>query len=195
VTTSSPKDVTEFLLDWSRGDPEAPDKLMPLVYDELRRIASQYLRRERRDHTLQPTALVHEAYLKLVDQQRVNWQNRAHFFAIAAQAMRRILVSYARKHLASKRGGQRHRLTLDEAMGAAQQREVDLIALDEALTSLEAIDPQQSRIIELRFFGGLSLEETAQVIGVSPATVKREWTMARAWLHRQMSNVSETSDE
>lgn len=195
MTTSSPKDVTQILLDWSRGDPEAPDKLMPLVYDELRRIASQYLRRERADHTLQPTALVHEAYLKLVDQQRVSWQNRAHFFAIAAQAMRRILVSYARQHLAAKRGGPRQRLTLDEAMGAAQQREVDLIALDEAMTNLEAIDPQQSRIIELRFFGGLSVEETAQVIGVSPATVKREWTMARAWLHRRMSATSEANED
>ena len=194
MTSSSPKDVTQILLDWSRGDPEAPDKLMPLVYDELRRIASQYLRRERPDHTLQPTALVHEAYLRLVDQQRVSWQNRAHFFAIAAQAMRRILVSYARQHLAAKRGGHRHRLTLDEAMGAAQQREVDLIALDEAMTNLEAIDPQQSRIIELRFFGGLSVEETAQVIGVSPATVKREWTMARAWLHRRMSATSDANE-
>jgi len=159
------------------------EELMPLVYDELRRLAAHYLRHERPDHTLQPTALVHEAYLRLVDQTQVRWQNRAHFFGIAANLMRQILVNHALSHRASKRGGTAIKLTLDEAAGLSKQRDVDLVALDEALTRLAALDSQPSRIVELRFFGGLSIEETAEVLRISPATVKREWTMAKAWLH------------
>lgn len=181
------EDVTHLLIDWGRGNQQALDKLLPLVYDELRRLAASYLRRERPDHTLQPTALVHEAYFRLTDQREVSWQNRAHFFGIAAQAMRRILVDHARSHLYAKRGGGAQKLSLDEAMGVPDQQGVELTALDEALNKLETIDPRQSRIIELRYFGGLSIEATAEVLGISPATVKREWSMARAWLHRQIS--------
>lgn len=181
------EDVTHLLNDWGRGNQQALDKLLPLVYDELRRLAASYLRRERPDHTLQPTALVHEAYFRLIGQREVSWQNRAHFFGIAAQAMRRILVDHARSHLYAKRGGGAQKLSLDEAMGVPDQQGVELTALDEALNKLETIDPRQSRIIELRYFGGLSIEATAEVLGISPATVKREWSMARAWLHRQIS--------
>jgi len=144
------------------------------------------LRRERRDHTLQPTALVHEAYLRLIDQRQVNWQNRAHFFAIAAQAMRRIIVDHARRHNAQKRGGEDIKVELDEAVALPATTDLDFVKLDDALTALAAIDPQQNRIVELRFFGGLSIEETAEVMGISPATVKRDWSMAKAWLHREM---------
>jgi RNA polymerase sigma factor (TIGR02999 family) len=176
-----------MLADWSNGDQKALDQLMPLVYDELRRLAASYLRRERPDHTLQPTALVHEAYFRMVDQKDVDWQNRAHFFGIAAQMMRRILVDHARSHLYAKRGGGAKKLSLDEAIQLPEQEpDVDLATLDEALTKLEALDPRQSRIIELRYFGGLSIEATAEVLKISPATVKREWNTARAWLHREM---------
>lgn len=182
--------MTRLLQDWSKGDQAALANLMPLVYNELRHLASRYLRRERAGHTLQTTALVHEAYLRLIDQNQVTWQNRAHFFGVAAQMMRRILVDHAREQHAEKRGGGAPRLSLDEAIGLAGERGVNLIALDDALSALAAIDPQQSRIVELRFFGGLTVEETAEVLGVSPATVKREWSMAKAWLHREISKRS-----
>jgi len=183
---ASAKDVTQLLLDWTNGNKEAVDKLMPLVYEELRRVADRFLRRERPDHTLQTTALVHEAYLRLIDQRDVRWQNRAHFFAIAAQLMRRILVNHARDKYAVKRGGFAEKVSLDEALSLSATRDVDLVALDDALTGLASIDSQQSRIVELRFFGGLTIEETAEVLGISPATVKNKWSMARAWLHREI---------
>lgn len=183
----SPKRITQMLLDWSRGDQQALDKLMPLVYDELRRLASHYLRHERPDHTLQTTALVHEAYLQLIDQRHVRWQNRAHFFGIAATLMRRILVEHARSRHAAKRGGGESKLSIDEVIGLSKQREVDLIALDDALTGLAAIDPEKSRMVELRFFGGLTVKETAEVLGVSPITVHRAWRITKAWLQRELS--------
>ena len=179
--------VTQMLLDWSEGDREALDKLIPIVYSELRLRAARYLRRERPGHTLQTTALIHETYLRLVEQKQVRWQNRAHFFGIAAQLMRRILVDHARQRDAAKRGGADLRLTLDDAMAAAPGRDVNLMALDETLTRLAEIDPRQSRVVELRYFSGLSIEETAEVLGVSPATVKLDWSMAKAWLRREMS--------
>ena len=179
--------ITQLLIDWSDGDQAALEKLMPLVYDELRRLASNYLRRERASHTLQPTALVNEAYLKLVDQRNAKWQNRAHFFGISAQLMRRILVDHARQHQAAKRGGSKQqRLSITSAERVAKQPEVDLLALNEALDELTTMDPQQAQIVELKFFGGLSIEETAEVLGISHATVERDWKMARAWLRRQL---------
>lgn len=186
MSTPVETEVSRLLIEWGRGDQEALDRLMPLVYDELRRLASRHLRRERPDHTLQTTALVHEAYLELVGQQHANWQNRAQFFAIAAQLMRRILVDYARSHQAAKRGGDYIKLSLDEAAALSDEKSADLLALDEALDRLANIDPQQSRVVELRVFGGLSVEETAAALGISPRTVKREWSMARAWLHQQL---------
>ncbi len=184
---SSPTDVTQMLLDWNAGDQSALDRLMPLVYEELRRMAARQLRRERTDHTLQPTALVHEAWLRLVETKRLTWQNRAHFLGVAAELMRRILVDHARRRSAGIRGGGETRLALDEALGVAQPREVNLLALDDALTSLATLDPRQSKIVELKYFGGLEIEEIAEVIGVSSATVKRDWQWARAWLHREIS--------
>ena len=163
---------------------------MPLVYDELRRLAERYLRHERPNHTLQATALVHEAYLRLVDQTQVEWQNRAHFFGVAANLMRQILVNHALSHQAAKRGGNAYKLSHNEAASVSKEPDVDLEALDDALNTLAAIDPQQSRIVELRFFGGLTIEETAQVLGISPATVKREWTVAKAWLHCEITKSS-----
>jgi RNA polymerase sigma factor (TIGR02999 family) len=186
--TAPPKDVTQLLVDWGKGDKQALDGLMPLVYDELHRIASRYLRRERQGHTLQTTALINEAYMRLVDQNRVSWQSRAHFFGVAAQMMRRILVDHARSHLYAKRGGGAQKLTLDEAIATPQERDLDLVALDDALTTLAEIDPQQGRIIELRYFGGLTIDETAEVLSISPATVKRDWNMAKAWLYGEISN-------
>ena len=180
--------VTELLVNWSNGDQEALNKLIPLVYDELHKLARRYLRRERPDHTLQTTALVHEAYLKLVDQREANWENRVHFFAVAAKLMRRLLVDYARRHCASKRGGDLFKLSLDEALVSSEEKDAELLALDEALDRLEAVDPQQSRVVELRVFSGLSLEETAQAMNISPRTVRREWSMAKAWLHQQIKN-------
>jgi RNA polymerase sigma factor (TIGR02999 family) len=185
--TASFKDVTQLLVDWGKGDKQALDGLMPLVYDELHRIASRYLRRERPGHTLQTTALINEAYMRLVDQNRVSWQSRAHFFGVAAQMMRRILVDHARSHLYAKRGGGAQKLTLDEAIATPQERDLDLVALDDALTTLAEVDPQQGRIIELRFFGGLTIDETAEVLSISPATVKRDWNMAKAWLYGEIS--------
>jgi RNA polymerase sigma factor (TIGR02999 family) len=183
----SPRDVTHILQEWSGGDRDAANRLMPLVYAELRRLARNYLNRERSDHTLQPTALVHEAYLRLVDQKRTTWQNRAHFYAIAAQMMRRVLIDHARAHGAQKHGGLAHKLSLDEARFAPDERPADLLALDEALNVLAKIDKRKSKVVELRFFGGLSLEETAEVLEVSEKTVRRDWEMAKLWLHRELS--------
>lgn len=166
---------------------EALDKLMPAVYDELRRQAARYLRREHAGHTLQTTALIHEAYMRLVDQRNVQWQNRAQFFGIAAQMMRRILVDHARTKKRAKRGGSDVKVSLADATIPVEERDLDVIALDEALTRLAEIDEQQSRVVELRFFSGLTVEETAEVMGISPATVKRDWSMAKAWLHRELS--------
>lgn len=190
---SSSRDVTGILLDWNSGNQAALDELVPLVYDELRRLAERYLRRERAGHTLQATALVNEAYLRLVNQQQVNWQNRAHFFGAAANLMRQILMQHARQRHAEKRGGEREKIYLDEAGPLAESRDLDLIALDDALNDLAAVSPQQSRIVELRYFGGLTIEETAEVLGISPATVKRDWNMAKAWLHREITRQQETS--
>lgn len=183
---SSPR-VSEILADWGYGDPAAREALIPLVYDELRRIARRHLRGERPDHTLQSAALVHEAYFRLLELEAPPWQNRAHFFGVAAQMMRHILVDYARNRRAAKRGGGAPRLTLDTKIALLRKPEVDLVVLDDALNKLAALDPQQCRIIEMRFFGGLSIEETASVLDISPATVKREWATARAWLQREMS--------
>lgn len=178
-------EVTILLDRISRGDGKAPEELLPLVYDELRRLAQGYMQNERDDHTLQATALVHEAYIRLVDWEKVSWQNRAHFFAMAASVMRKILVDHARQKKAQKRGfGQR--LALDEAISFSLAQEVDLIGLDEALESLAKFDEMQAKVVELRFFGGLTIEETAHALGVSPATVKREWTVAKAWLYQRL---------
>jgi RNA polymerase sigma factor (TIGR02999 family) len=185
---SIPKDVSELLKAWSDDDQEAQNQLMQLVYDELRRLARNYLRRERADHTLQPTALVHEAYLRLIDQQDVNWQNRAHFFGIAALMMRRILVNYAKGREAAKRGGEAERLSLTAVDRLAKTQQLDLLALDDALKRLAEIDPQQSRIVELRYFGGLTIEEIGEVTSLSVSTVKREWNAAKAYLRREVSN-------
>jgi RNA polymerase sigma-70 factor (ECF subfamily) len=183
----STEGITQLLIDWGQGDQAALDKLMPLVYSELRRLASNYLRRERAAHTLQPTALVNEAYLKLVGQKNAKWQNRAQFFGISAQLMRRILVDHARRHQAEKRGGsEQERLSITSVEEIANQPKVDLLALNEALDELGRMDPQQSRIVELKFFAGLSIEETAEVLGISHATVERDWKLARAWLRRQL---------
>ena len=179
--------ITELLVGYGRGDKEALDQLMPIVYEELRRQAARYLRKERPGHTLQTTALIHEAYVRLVDQRHVQWQNRAHFFGIAAQLMRRILVDHARTKQRVKRGGSDIRVSLDVADVAVKGQDLDVVALDEALQHLAAIDEQQARVVELRFFSGLSVEETAEVMGISPATVKRDWSMAKAWLHRELT--------
>ena len=183
----SPATVTELLHAWSDGDKTALDQLVPVVYDELRRQASRYLRREAAGHTLQTTALVNEAYLRLVDQKNIRWQNRAQFFGIAAQLMRRILVDHARAKHRAKRGGRDVRVTLDDAFAIAANQEIDLIALDAALDRLAQIDEQQSKVVEMRFFSGLNVEETAAALGVSPATVKRDWNVAKAWLYREMT--------
>ncbi len=187
MTAPSPQEVTHLLKAWSQGDRAALDQLMPLVYSELHRIAHRHLGRERLGHTLQPTALVNEAYLRLIDQKGVQWQNRAHFFAVAARLMRRILVDYARARQCAKRGGGVARVRLEEAAELAEEGAAEVVALDDALSSLAALDERKSRIVELRFFGGLSIEETAEVLKVSPGTVMREWTLAKAWLRREIS--------
>jgi RNA polymerase sigma factor (TIGR02999 family) len=188
--------VTELLVAWGEGDRAALDELMPVVYDELRRLAKNHLSKERPDHTLQTTALVHEAYLRLIDQKSVNWNNRAQFFGIAAQMMRRILINHANERQAQKRQGyatkvsldqERTKVSLDEAVSLFEKREVDLMALDEALNDLATLDPQQTRIVELRFFGGLTIDEVSAVLGISPATTKREWDSAKLWLRRQLN--------
>ena len=182
-----PDDVTQLLENWSNGDRVALEKLMPLVYDELHRLAQRYLRMERSDHTLQSTALVHEAYLRMVEQKNVRWQNRARFFGVAAQSIRHVLVDHARSHKAAKRGAGAAKLSLDEAIGVPEKREVDLLALDETLERLSQLDPQQGHIVERRFFGGLSIEETAEALHISPATVKQDWVMAKAWLYQNLA--------
>jgi RNA polymerase sigma factor (TIGR02999 family) len=181
------KVITELLVEWSGGDKAALEELMPLVYDELRRLARSYLRRQAQTHLLQPTALVHEAYLRLVGQKSVTLQNRAQFFGLAATMMRNILVDHARLHRAAKRGGSQYNLSISKADRLSAKPELDLVALDDALNDLEAIKPQYSRIVELRFFGGLTIQETAAVLGISHATVERDWSFARSWLRREMS--------
>lgn len=179
-------DVTALLLQLKQGNHEAGEKLIPLVYEELKRLARSYMRRERPDHTLQTTALVHEAYLKLVRQHAVNWQGRSHFFGIAAQLMRRILIDHARGQLRGKRGGVKEVLPLDEALVFSPEHSKELVKLDEALERLSKLDARQSQIVELRFFGGLSVEETSEFLGVSPKTVKRDWAVAKVWLHGEL---------
>jgi RNA polymerase sigma factor (TIGR02999 family) len=181
------KDTTQLLLNWSNGDKQALNELMPLVYGELHRLAIVYLKRERDGHTLQPTALVHEAYLRLIDQSRIQWQNRAHFLGVAAHVLRRVLVDHARSRQTAKRGAGAIALSLKEDLAAGPEQNLDLVALDEALSELECIDQQQSRIVELRFFAGVSIEETAESLRISPATVKRDWAIARAWLFRRLT--------
>jgi RNA polymerase sigma factor (TIGR02999 family) len=182
-----PGEVTQLLLSWNSGDKEALNQLIPLVEKELRRLARRYMRREREDHTLQTSALINEAYVRLVDQENVGWQDRSHFFAVAAQVMRHILIDHARKHQYAKRGGGAEKVPLDEIADLSDQRAAELIAMDDALRDLAEADPRKSQIVELRFFGGLSIEETAEALGVSPATVIREWRTARAWLHHAIS--------
>jgi RNA polymerase sigma factor (TIGR02999 family) len=184
MPTMSPQEVTQLLADWGKGDRSALDKLLPLVHAELRRIARRQMSQERPGHTLQATALVNEAYLKLAGQQGFEWQNRAHFFAVAAQVMRHILIDHARAHARDKRGGGAIQVSLDETALLAEDQAEHFIALDEALRSLETVDPQKSKIVELRYFGGLSIEETADVLNISPRTVRREWQRAKAWLYR-----------
>jgi RNA polymerase sigma factor (TIGR02999 family) len=186
VCADSSTRINKLLADWGQGNEEAREALIPVVYNELRRQARRYLRGERLDHTLESAALVNEAYLRLVRQEAPQWQNRAHFFGVAAQLMRHILVDHARKRIAAKRGAGAPVLALDPELAPAQKPGIDLVALDDALSKLTALDSQQCRLIELRFFGGLSIEETAIVLGISPATVKREWVTARAWLRREL---------
>lgn len=178
--------VTQVLLEWNLKGSDAAERLMPLVYDELRRLARHYLQKERSDHTLQATGLVHEAYLRMVDQTSTTWQNRAQFFGVAAQIMRRVLVDHARAHQAVKRGGVREKLEFDEALAPADERTVDLVALDDALQDLVTFDPRKSRIVEMRFFGGLTMEEIGEVLSISPRTIRREWRVAKAWLRREI---------
>ena len=182
-------DITRLLQSWSGGNQEAVDSLIPLVYDELHKVAAQYLRKQQSGHTLQPTALVNEAYLKLIDISNVSWQDRAHFFAVASRTMRHILVDHARGRNRQKRGAGAQRVSLDEAISfSSEKNEVDVVLLDDAIKALAEIDDQQARIVELRFFGGLTVEETAVVLHVSPATVKREWRIAKAWLHNRITD-------
>lgn len=189
----APHEVTQLLIDWSNGTQDAVEPLFPLVYEELRRLAHRYMRRERPGHTLQTTAVVHEAYLRLIDQKHVQWQNRAHFFAIAARMMRRILITHAQSHAYAKRGGGALKVSLDEVAVLSPARAGELIALDDALQSLALIDVRRSQVVELRFFGGLSNEEIAEVLKISPNTVTRDWNVAKAWLYREMSK--EQDDE
>jgi RNA polymerase sigma-70 factor (ECF subfamily) len=191
--TTSPHKITQLLKDWGNGDQAARDELMPLVYEELSRMAHEHMRKERPGHTLQTSALVNEAFLRLVGQKEVHWQNRAHFFGIAAQMMRRILVDYARKSRYAKRGGGAHKMSLDEALIVSEERSAEVVALDETLKRLAEFDPRKSQIVEFRFFGGLSIEETAEVLAVSPGTVMRDWTLAKAWLRREMSSDASSS--
>jgi RNA polymerase sigma factor (TIGR02999 family) len=185
MTLSSP-DITQLLVDWSNGDKAALNRLMPLVYQELHRLARHYMRREQLGHTLQTTAVIHEAYLRLVDQRQVRWQNRSHFYAICAQAMRRILVDHAKGQGRAKRGGGAAHVSLEEVATLAQDRAAYLVAVDETLQRLQLLDPRKSQVVELRFFGGLSIEETAEVLKIAPITVTREWNSAKAWLYREL---------
>ena len=186
--SQEPQEITQMLLELTDGNEEVVNQILPHIYDELRRLASSYLRRERSNHTLQPTALVHEAYMKLIDQSRVKWQNRAHFFGIAAQVMRRILMDHARKHTAEKRGGDAEVLPIEEEiLIVSHDKSAELVALDDALNQLAEMDERKAKIVELRYFGGLSIEETAEVLGVSVPTVNREWRMAKAWLYSEIA--------
>ncbi len=194
ISSPSREHVTQVLIDWSKGEGGAAERLMPLIYDEMRQIARGYLRRERADHTLQATGLVHEAYLRLVDQTVTSWQNRAQFFGVAACVMRRVLVDHARRHRAEKRGGDWEKVEFDDALAAGLPRSLDLVALDEALQELARVDPRQSQVVELRFFGGLTTEEAGEVLEVSPRTIKREWRRARAWLYREIMREKESPD-
>lgn len=193
MTTLSPQGVTELLLEWQQGDSGALDKLTPLVYDELRRIAHRYVQRERDGHTLETTALVNEAYLRLVGGQQIEWQNRAHFFAVTAQVMRHVLIDHARRRHYAKRGGEAQQVSLEDASVMSHQRAAELVALDEALEELAKLDPRKGRVVELRYFGGLSLEETADVLEVSPMTVRRDWRAAKAWLYRALKGSEDDS--
>jgi RNA polymerase sigma factor (TIGR02999 family) len=186
--TSSPHEVTQLLVAWGNGDETARDQLMPLVYAELHRLAHHHMNRERPGHTLQTSALVNEAFVRLVDQKDVRWQSRAHFFGIAGKMMRRILVDYARNRNFAKRGGQAQQVTLNEELIVSEERNAEVVALDEALNGLAALDPRKSQIVELRFFCGLSIDETAEILGVSPGTVMRDWTMAKAWLRKEITS-------
>ncbi|HKR58684.1 MAG TPA: sigma-70 family RNA polymerase sigma factor [Pyrinomonadaceae bacterium] len=194
MTTPSSHEVTQLLMAWSNGDQAALEQLTPLVHRELHRLAKGYMHQERRGHLLQTTALINEAYLRLIDWKDARWQNRAHFYGVAAQLMRRILVDFARARQQDKRGGGACQVSLDEAAAVSVEQTAEFIALDEALDQLATIDPRKSRIVELRFFGGLSEEETAEVLKVSPRTVRREWSLARAWLHRELKKTA-TNDE
>lgn len=183
----SSQGATQLLIELSNGKREVVDELLPIIYDELKRIAANYLRKERSDHTLQPTALVNEAYVKMIDITQVSWQNKAHFLGVAANQMRRILIDHARHHNAQKRGGEFHILTLNEEIDKADEQSAELLALDDALNELAKMDPTKAKIVELRYFGGLSTDETAEVLGVAPITVKRHWKMAKAWLYGQLT--------
>ena len=183
-----PMEITQLLLAWGEGEQAALERLTPLVYDELRRMAHRYMGRERPGHTLQTSALVNEVYLRLIDSSRVRWQNRVHFFAVSAQLMRRILVDFARSRRNLKRGGDARQVSLNEALLVSHENNTDLVALDDALKALASLDARQSQVVELRFFGGLSVEETAEVLHVSEGTVRRDWSLARAWLHRELNN-------
>ena len=183
----SSKEITQWLIAWSNGEEDALEKLVPLIYDELRRIARRYMKREPAGHTLQTTALVNEAYLRLIEQKGMKWRNRAHFFAISAQLMRRILVSMARARHANKRGGEARQVSLDEALVISEERAAELVALDEAMNELAALDSRRSRVVELRYFGGLSVEETAEILKISPETVMRDWKRAKAWLYTELN--------
>src|SRR6267143_573861 len=187
--TPAPENVTKLLVAWGNGDETARDELMPLVYQELHRLAHHYMNRERPGHTLQTSALVNEAFVRLIDQKGVRWQNRAHFFGIAAQMMRRILVDYARSRHYAKRGGSAQQVSLNEALIVTEERTAEVLALDDALKGLAEFDPRKSQIVELRFFGGLSIEETAEILNVSPGTVMRDWTLAKAWLRKEMTSA------
>jgi RNA polymerase sigma factor (TIGR02999 family) len=187
---TSPQDLTQLLLNWRNGDKAALDQMTPALYEELRRIARFFLANERPDHTLQPTALVHEAYIRLISQRAVDWKNRAHFLGLAATMMRRILINHAQARHAAKRLGQAHNVALDDALGVFTNPRVDVLELNQILEQLTALDPQQGRVVELRYFGGLTIEETAEVLGISPATVKREWTIARLWLLEKMEGAT-----
>jgi len=188
IPSPPPQEITQLLVDWSNGNQAALDRLMPLVYTELRQLARRYIRRESPGHTMQTTALIHEAYLRLVHQNQVRWENQAHFFGIAARLMRQILIEHARRRTRAKRGGGVGTLALDEAALVSQARAAELLALDDALERLAAVDPRKSRVVELRFFGGLSVEEAARVLHIAPNTVLRDWRLAKAWLHREISH-------
>ncbi len=196
MTTVSSDDLTGLLIEWQQGDRAALDKLTPLVYDEIRRIAHRYVQREREGHTLQTTALVNEAYLRLASQQQINWQNRTHFFAVTAQVMRHILIDYARRRQYVKHGGEAQRVPFDAALATeaavlmSQPRAAELLALNEALDELAKLDPRKSRVVELRYFGGLNLAETAEVLEISPMTVRRDWRAAKAWLYKAVNRES-----